>query len=119
VAQEHPDWVIQDAAGKRAGLRNNSLAALCPALPEVQSYELLVVRYPAWSTSFIACQVRKDLSCNPDHLSPAARFFLTTWEDLPEEITHGSPRPKMATNDEPELTATSLIRAGSRFGTSH
>ncbi len=38
VAQEHPEWVIQDAAGKRAGLRNNSLAALCPALPEVQSY---------------------------------------------------------------------------------
>jgi alpha-galactosidase len=38
VAQEHPEWVIQDATGKRAGLRNNSLAALCPALPEVQSY---------------------------------------------------------------------------------
>jgi alpha-galactosidase len=38
VAQEHPEWVIQDAAGKRAGLRNNSLAALCPALPEVQAY---------------------------------------------------------------------------------
>ena len=38
VAQAHPEWVIQDAAGKRAGLRNNSLAALCPALPEVQAY---------------------------------------------------------------------------------
>jgi alpha-galactosidase len=38
VAREHPEWVIQDASGKRAGLRNNSLAALCPALPEVQSY---------------------------------------------------------------------------------
>ena len=38
VAQAHPEWVIQDAAGKRSGLRNNSLAALCPALPEVQAY---------------------------------------------------------------------------------
>jgi alpha-galactosidase len=38
VAQEHPEWVIQDATGKRAGLRNNSLAALCPAVPEVQAY---------------------------------------------------------------------------------
>ena len=38
VAQAHPEWVIQDAAGKRTGLRNNRLAALCPALPEVQAY---------------------------------------------------------------------------------
>jgi len=38
VAKEHPEWVIQGPGGTRAGLRNNSLAALCPALPEVQDY---------------------------------------------------------------------------------
>ncbi len=38
VAQAHPEWVIKGPDGKRAGLRNNRLAALCPAVPEVQEY---------------------------------------------------------------------------------
>jgi alpha-galactosidase len=40
VVQEHPDWLILDSSGKHARLKSNlsDLAALCPALPEVQEY---------------------------------------------------------------------------------
>jgi alpha-galactosidase len=37
VAQEHPDWFIQDKNGKHARITRD-LAALCPAVPEVQAY---------------------------------------------------------------------------------
>jgi len=62
-----------------------------PVKIDSDNYELLVVRDPAGSTSIIACQVRDDLSRNPDRLSTAGRFFLTTGEGLPEEITDGGP----------------------------
>ena len=37
VAKEHPDWFILDKNGKH-GRMTRDLAALCPAVPEVQSY---------------------------------------------------------------------------------
>lgn len=37
VAQEHPDWFILDKEGKHARMTRD-LAALCPAVPEVQAY---------------------------------------------------------------------------------
>ena len=37
VAQEHPDWFIQTKDGKH-GRMTRDLAALCPAVPEVQAY---------------------------------------------------------------------------------
>ena len=37
VAKEHPDWLILDKNGKPARMTRN-LAALCPAVPEVQAY---------------------------------------------------------------------------------
>jgi len=37
VAQEHPDWFILDKEGKH-GRMTRDLAALCPAVPEVQAY---------------------------------------------------------------------------------
>jgi alpha-galactosidase len=37
VVQEHPDWLILDKNGKHARMTRD-LAALCPAVPEVQSY---------------------------------------------------------------------------------
>ena len=37
VAQEHPDWFILTKEGKHARMTRN-LAALCPAVPEVQAY---------------------------------------------------------------------------------
>lgn len=37
VVREHPDWLILDSDGKPAPMSRN-LAALCPALPEVQDY---------------------------------------------------------------------------------
>ncbi len=37
VVKDHPDWLILDKNGKHAHITRN-LAALCPALPEVQSY---------------------------------------------------------------------------------
>jgi alpha-galactosidase len=37
VVQEHPDWLILDKDGKHARMTRN-LAALCPAVPEVQAY---------------------------------------------------------------------------------
>jgi alpha-galactosidase len=37
VVQEHPDWLILDRNGKHARMVRH-LAALCPALPEVQQY---------------------------------------------------------------------------------
>ncbi|MBZ5700400.1 MAG: alpha-galactosidase [Acidobacteriia bacterium] len=37
VLKEHPDWLILDKDGKPARMTRN-LAALCPALPEVQAY---------------------------------------------------------------------------------
>jgi len=37
VAQEHPDWFILDKQGKHARMTRD-LAALCPAVPEVQQY---------------------------------------------------------------------------------
>jgi alpha-galactosidase len=37
VAQEHPDWFILDKDGKHARMTRN-LAALCPAVPEVQAW---------------------------------------------------------------------------------
>ena len=37
VAQEHPDWLILDKDDKHARMTRN-LAALCPAVPEVQAY---------------------------------------------------------------------------------
>jgi alpha-galactosidase len=37
VVQEHPEWLILDAQGKRARVFLNR-ATLCPALPEVQEY---------------------------------------------------------------------------------
>ncbi|HZQ21553.1 MAG TPA: alpha-galactosidase [Terriglobales bacterium] len=37
VAQEHPDWFIQTKEGKH-GRMTRDLAALCPAVPEVQAY---------------------------------------------------------------------------------
>lgn len=37
VVKEHPDWLILDQQGKPARMARN-LAALCPALPEVQAY---------------------------------------------------------------------------------
>jgi alpha-galactosidase len=37
VAQEHPDWFILDKNGKHARMTRD-LAALCPAVPEVQAY---------------------------------------------------------------------------------
>jgi hypothetical protein len=92
---------------------------LSPVKIGSDDHELLVVGYAAGSTAFIACQVRKNLSRNPNHLSTAGGFFLTTWEALHEEITDGRSRPKRTSLDEPALTASSLIRAGSRFSTSH
>jgi alpha-galactosidase len=37
VAQEHPDWFILDKNGRHVRMTRD-LAALCPAVPEVQSY---------------------------------------------------------------------------------
>ncbi len=37
VAEEHPDWLILDKDGKH-GRMTRDLAALCPAVPEVQAY---------------------------------------------------------------------------------
>jgi len=37
VVREHPDWLILDKKGQHARMVRN-LAALCPALPEVQQY---------------------------------------------------------------------------------
>ncbi len=37
VAQEHPEWLILDKQGKHGRMTRN-LAALCPAVPEVQAY---------------------------------------------------------------------------------
>jgi alpha-galactosidase len=37
VAQEHPDWLILDKTGKHARIVRD-LAALCPAVPQVQAY---------------------------------------------------------------------------------
>jgi alpha-galactosidase len=37
VAQEHPEWFILDKEGKH-GRMTRDLAALCPAVPEVQAY---------------------------------------------------------------------------------
>ena len=37
VVKEHPDWLILDKNGKPARMARN-LAALCPAVPEVQAY---------------------------------------------------------------------------------
>jgi alpha-galactosidase len=37
VVREHPDWLILDKQGKHARMARR-LAALCPALPEVQQY---------------------------------------------------------------------------------
>jgi alpha-galactosidase len=37
VVKQHPDWLILDKHGKPARMARN-LAALCPALPEVQAY---------------------------------------------------------------------------------
>ncbi|HET7208363.1 MAG TPA: alpha-galactosidase [Terriglobales bacterium] len=37
VVQEHPDWLILDKDGKH-GRMTRDLAALCPAVPEVQQY---------------------------------------------------------------------------------
>jgi|tagenome__1003787_1003787.scaffolds.fasta_scaffold20987588_2 alpha-galactosidase len=37
LAKEHPDWFIVDKNGKHARMTRD-LAALCPAVPEVQSY---------------------------------------------------------------------------------
>jgi alpha-galactosidase len=37
VAKEHPDWLILDKNGKHARMTRD-LAALCPAVPEVQAY---------------------------------------------------------------------------------
>jgi len=37
VAKEHPDWLILDKNGKHARMTRD-LAALCPAVPEVQTY---------------------------------------------------------------------------------
>ena len=37
VAQEHPDWLILTKEGKHARMTRD-LAALCPAVPEVQAY---------------------------------------------------------------------------------
>ena len=37
VAKDHPDWLILDKNGKHARVTAN-LAALCPAVPEVQAY---------------------------------------------------------------------------------
>jgi len=37
VAKDHPDWLILDKNGKHAHL-TRGLAALCPALPEVEAY---------------------------------------------------------------------------------
>jgi alpha-galactosidase len=37
VAQEHPDWLILDKNGKHARMTRD-LAALCPAVPEVQAW---------------------------------------------------------------------------------
>jgi alpha-galactosidase len=37
VVKEHPDWLILDQQGKPARMARN-LAALCPAVPEVQTY---------------------------------------------------------------------------------
>jgi alpha-galactosidase len=37
VVKEHPDWLILDKNGKHARITRD-LAALCPALPEVQAY---------------------------------------------------------------------------------
>ena len=37
VVQEHPDWLILDKEGKHGRIARD-LAALCPAVPEVQSY---------------------------------------------------------------------------------
>jgi alpha-galactosidase len=37
IVEEHPDWLILDKNGKHARMTRN-LAALCPAVPEVQQY---------------------------------------------------------------------------------
>ncbi len=37
VVKQHPDWLILDKQGKAARMARN-LAALCPAVPEVQAY---------------------------------------------------------------------------------
>jgi alpha-galactosidase len=43
VVQEHPEWLIRNAAGEPA-LMVHGLAALCPALPEVRAYHRDLVR---------------------------------------------------------------------------
>jgi alpha-galactosidase len=39
VAEQHPEWIILDASGKRGRIQDlGNLAALCPAVPGVQEY---------------------------------------------------------------------------------
>lgn len=45
VVKQHPDWLVLDRSGKPARMTRN-LAALCPAVPEVQAYyKQLVERF--------------------------------------------------------------------------
>jgi hypothetical protein len=67
--------------------------------------EPLVAGYPTGPTPFIDCQVREDLSVNPNYLPTAVRFFFTTGKDLHEEVTAGRPRPKDASIEETKLAA--------------
>jgi hypothetical protein len=53
--------------------------------------KLLVVGDPAGPASIIVCQVGDHFSGNPNHLSTAVRFFLTTGAGFAKEITDGGP----------------------------
>ena len=79
-----------------------------PPQIDADNDELLVARYPAGSTPFIDCQIREDLSGNPNYLPTTSRFSFTTGKDLQEEITDGGPRLKTASIDELELAAWPL-----------
>lgn len=106
VVKQHPDWLILDKNGKHARIVRN-LAALCPALPEVQEYYKSVTErfIRDWGFdghkldnvySVPACYNPKHHHASPDDSIKAMGevykvIFETTRALKPESVTQACP----------------------------
>jgi alpha-galactosidase len=106
VAKEHPDWLILDKNGKPAHIVRG-LAALCPALPQVQAYYRKLTRKFIGQWGFDGNKLDNAYTVPPcynpkhHHKSPQdsvnavgkvyQAIFETTRELKPESVTQGCP----------------------------
>jgi alpha-galactosidase len=113
IAQEHPEWLIQDKNGKHAHM-TRGLAVLCPAVPEVRAYHKQLTEKFIREWGFDGSKLDNIYSVpqcfNPAHHHKSPQDSVNAMGDIYKEIfqTTRAIKPQSVTQSCPCGTPPSL-----------